>query len=180
MISTKSDVRNWETVATYVATYPSDDVAGACDVSVEIGEAGGLWYLRTTDDAGGSDDCDDTSYETREAAAEAAEAFAAANDEAPDDDDATAYVARLRDELARLRDEAIGETDPDGEYCVYWSTALEDSGPRERYATAEQAVAAAEKADEELRQKHWRNLLCGFEARVLADGEWAQLDAVRD
>lgn len=168
MISTKSDVRNWETVATYVATYPDGDDEGACDVSVQIGEAGGLWYLRTTDDAGGSDDCDDTANPTREAAVEAAEAFAASSDEAPDDDDAEAY-------LARLRDEAIGETDPDGEYCVYFATVSAGDGPRERYATREQAEAAAEKANEALRQTHGSNLLCGFEARQLIYGEWVAI-----
>jgi hypothetical protein len=66
----KSDVSDWETVSSYVATFESGtDQPGACDVEVQIGCAGSAWYLRTHDD-GGNDDCDATAYETEEAARE--------------------------------------------------------------------------------------------------------------
>jgi hypothetical protein len=55
---TKDDVSNWATVANYVATYPDGDRDGAADVDVQIGASEGLWFVRTTDDAGGDDDAD--------------------------------------------------------------------------------------------------------------------------
>lgn len=78
---TKADVLRWETVDGYVATFPNGDTDGACDVEVQVGEAGGLWFLRTQDDAGGSDNADDEAYASREAAEKAAEALVAAEDE---------------------------------------------------------------------------------------------------
>ena len=64
----KSDVSDWETVASFVTTFPDGDSTGACDTEVQIGRSGGGWYLQTKDDAGGSDDCDDTAYETEDEA----------------------------------------------------------------------------------------------------------------
>lgn len=40
-----------------------------------------IWFVRTRDDGGGSDEADDTAYETRDEAAAAAEALAAGLDE---------------------------------------------------------------------------------------------------
>jgi len=71
----------WDTVTTYGATYADGDGTGACDVSVQIAEANGRWYLRTYDDAGGSDSCDATAHDDRDAAVSAAEDYATEHDE---------------------------------------------------------------------------------------------------
>lgn len=169
--ASKSDVMSWESVASFVATFPSDDGEGATDVSVEIGETDGVWFLRTRDDAGGSDDADDTAYETRDEAIAAAEALAEEMDEGDGAPDAEAYL--------RAADEAdAGEPDADGEWCVYWETALDDAGPRARYATQEQAEAAAKIANADLRAHNpGGNLLCGFSVRALVDGEWTEIES---
>ena len=164
----KSDVDSWESVATYVCTFSGDEHDGACDVEVRVGEDGGCWYLSTSDDAGGSDDCDDTAYATRDEAIVAAEEFAASRDEGNGTEDAEGY-------LRRQTEERRGEPDPRGEWCVYWETSLEDSGPRERYATRQQAEASADLANESLRSLYPGALLCGFDVRRLVDGEWERL-----
>lgn len=162
--------RDWVAVATYVQTYPADPHDGACDVVVQIGQGeDGSWYLRTSDDAGGSDDADDTAYRDEWAAATAADAYASDRDEGSCGEDAAGYLRRMTELRA-------GEPDADGEWCVYWSTALDDPGPRERYETREQAEAAAEIANEDLRQTHRGHLLCGCDVRQLVDGEWISLE----
>lgn len=167
----KSDVGSWESVASYVSTFPSDDGEGACDVEVQIGETNGVWLVRTQDDAGGSDDADDTEYATRDEAESAAEEFAANADEGNGNDDAEGY-------LRRADETAAGEPAADGEWCVYWETALDDAGPRERYTTQEQAEAAAKIANDDLRAHNpGGNLLCGFSVRSLVDGEWVETDS---
>jgi hypothetical protein len=161
----KSGVSHWETVATAVVTYPSDGADGACDVEVQIGQAEDGWYVRTRDDAGGSDDAGDTAYATEAEAREAAEDLAASLDEGFGLS-AEAYL-RARTEGER------GDTDPAGAWCVYWTSACEeDEGPRERYATREQAEAATALANEDLRRSHPGTLLCGFAVAHLDDGEW--------
>jgi len=57
-LSEKHSVESWDTVATYIATFPAgNDPDGHCTVGVQIGQGnGGYWYMRTRDDAGGSDD----------------------------------------------------------------------------------------------------------------------------
>lgn len=183
----KRDVSSWETVDTYVATYPSDAEDGACDVEAQVGRAGGSaygdgwhgwWYIRTHDDAGGSDDSDDlTAYPTEEAARAAAEGLAAERHEGEDGEDAEAYLDRKTAERA-------GEPDQDGNWCVYFDTALEDSGPRARYATRKQAEAACEIANKELREANpssgGTRLLCGYEVRMLEDGEWVDVEDEED
>lgn len=77
----KESIRNWDSVAAFGSTFPDGDGTGACDVQVQIGEAGGNWYLRTSDDAGGSDDCDATPYVSLAAAVSAARDYAAMRDE---------------------------------------------------------------------------------------------------
>lgn len=167
----KGDVTDWESVAIYVSTCPGGDSDGACDVDVQVGGYGGLWFIRTTDDAGGSDECDGASYTTREAAEAAADEFASSHDEAEVGEDAAGY-------LARVRDDAIGDEDPDGEYCVYWESACtEDEGPRERYATEPQATAAADRANEQLRARNPGSLLCAFAVRRLVDDEWVAAES---
>jgi hypothetical protein len=169
----KSDVSDWETVSSYVATFESGtDQPGACDVEVQIGCAGSVWYLRTHDD-GGNDDCDATAYETEEAAREAAEEFADDQNEGEAGEDAEKY-------LARQLEEAAGEPCDDGEYCVYWASACkEDKGVSARYETIEQATAAAEIKNNGLHQHNPGQLLCGFEVRQLTsvDGhmQWVEI-----
>lgn len=169
----KSDVTSWATVATYVSTYPSDDGDGACDVEVQIGEAGGRWYLRTADDAGGSDDADDTAYDSREAAETAAAEFAAAGDEGDGNETAEGYLTRQ----AEIR---VGDEDPSGEWSCYWSTVGDGSHVEARYATAEQAQAAAAIANDKFHAANPSGggvtLLCGYEVRQLVDGEWVASD----
>ena len=167
----KDEVGEWESVAYFVATFPDGDGEGACDVSVEIGESDGVWFVRTRDDAGGEDDADDSAYETRDEAVAAAEEFAEEHDESDGASDAESYL------LAAAEAQA-GEPDPDGAWCVYWETALDDFGPRSRYATQEQAEAAAEIANADLRAANpGGNLLCGFSVRALVDGEWTDIEA---
>lgn len=173
---TKADVLSWETVATFVCTYPDGDSDGACDVEVQIGRSGGGWYLRSQDDAGGSDDCDDTAYDTEEEAREAAEEFAESNNEAEEGEDAEKYLAR------QLEDEA-GEPCDDGEYGVYWASACsEDERVVARYETVEQANAAAEIKNKGLHEHNpGGSLLCGYEVRQLVsvDGHmrWEAIEA---
>lgn len=166
----KDDVGLWDTETTYVTTYPADDGEGACDVEVQVGEAGGRWYLRTVDDAGGSDEADDTAYPSEDAARAAARAFAAERDEG-DGEDAEGYLA------AKLAERA-GEPCTDGEWCVYWSTVGDDSHVVDRYATEEQARAAAEIASDALHRSNPGHLLCGYEVRTLVDGVWTYADEV--
>lgn len=166
LVPGKDDVASWDTEATYVATFPENDDEGACDVEVQVGEAGGSWYLRTRDDAGGSDDAGDTAYASEEAARAAARAYAEDRDEAQPGEDAEAYLARM------LSDEA-GEPDQAGEWAVYWSTVGDDEHVVDRYETQAQAAAAAEIANALLKSAHpGGQLLCGYEVRRLVDGEW--------
>jgi len=168
--ATKEDVTRWESVAAYVSTFPSDDGEGACDGEVRVGEAGVRWYVQTSDEAGGSDEADDTAYDTRKEAVAAAEELADRLGEGEPGEDAEDYLAR------KLRERA-GEPCTDGEWCVYWSTSLEDSGPRERYDSEDAARAAVEIANADLHAAHpGGNLLCGFEVRELVDGEWVRSD----
>lgn len=146
----KSRVRSWETVDSYNSQFPG----GSCETLVQIGSDSGAWFLRTRDDAGGSDDCDDTAHDSREVAETAAKAFALANDE-PDD-------------------AVIPPTpDPRGGWCCYWSTVGSESGPRGRYTTEDDAQTAVEIANEALHAANpGGQLLCGFEVRQFVDGEW--------
>lgn len=172
---TKSDVLDWTTVATFVCTFPDGDADGACDVEVQIGRSGGGWYVRSQDDAGGSDDCDDTAYDTEDEAREAAEEFAESNNEAEAGEDAEKYLARMLEEQA-------GESCDDGEYGVYWASACtENERIVARYETVEQAQAAAEIKNKGLHEHNpGGNLLCGFEVRQLTsvDGhmQWVECE----
>jgi hypothetical protein len=168
---TKDEVQSWETASSYVSLFPSDDGEGACDVEVQIGEVAGHWFLRTQDDAGGSDECDDTSYSSKSEAEAAAEDFADEHHEADDEDENAAEY------LKRQLEETAGEPDPEGEYCVYWDTSGDDEGPGKRYASPEAATAAAELANQGLHKHNpGGNLLCGYEPRRLVNGKWIGLD----
>ena len=171
MNASKDNVVNWEYVASFVITFPDDGGEGACDVYVRIGETDGVWFISTCDDAGGSDDADDTAYESRDEAEAAAEAYAAERDEG-DGESAEDYL-RAADEAA------AGEPDPDGDWCMYWETPLDDAGPRERYKTRSQAEAAAKIANATLRAANpgWNlRIFCGFSVRSLVDGVWTESD----
>lgn len=80
----KENVTRWETATTYTATFNSATSIGACTVEVQVGTDSNAWYIRTTDDAGGSDECDDTAYETLTAACIAANEYAKEHDEMSD------------------------------------------------------------------------------------------------
>jgi len=96
----KCDVLSWYHAATYVATYDATGGEGACDVSVEIGCAGLSWFIRTSDDANGSDECDDTAYPSEEAAVAAAEEYAEEHHEADPGERAADYLERMRAEVS--------------------------------------------------------------------------------
>ena len=52
----KENVTRWETTTTYTATFNNATGIGACTVEVQVGTVSNAWYIRTTDDAGGSDE----------------------------------------------------------------------------------------------------------------------------
>lgn len=159
----------WESVASYVATFPDVDREGACDVRVQVGRADDRrWYVRTGDDAGGGHEVQDGIYATRAEAVDTAEDLALARDEALDGEDAEAY-------LARQLMGAAGEEDPRGEWACYWSTVGDDEHAESRYATREQAQAAVDSANRELDDNNPGPLLCGYEVRVLDDGRWIRV-----
>jgi len=172
-VPSKDEVSDWETVTTYVSTFPADDGEGACDVEVQIGEDEGVWFLRTQDDAGGSDDADDTQYASEAEARSAAEAFAKQNDEG-NGASAEDYIRSQREERAEE-----GE-DSEGEFALYWETSLEDGGERTRYSTYEAACAAADLAQGKFNASNPRSggvtYLCGFSVRRMVDGQWVPVD----
>ena len=127
----KGDVDDWDTVDTYSVV--GEDMEGdhtLYTTSIQIGTAHGLWYGRTDDDAGGSDEApEDAVAETREGAEEWAHKFARTWDESPDSDEV------IRDILAggwfdsevvadRLRELAGMVADPDQD----WSLWIDRSG----------------------------------------------------
>lgn len=114
LVGDKDGVLSWTEAATFVATYDDSDNRGdwrhgACDVSVQIGRAGLRWFLRTRDDANGSDECDDTAYPSEDAAIAAAEEYAEDHHEADPGEDAADYLARVRAEVEAARVEATCE-----------------------------------------------------------------------
>lgn len=134
----KQSIRSsaWRTVATFGATFSRGAGVGACDVEVQAADRDGQWYLRTSDDAGGSDECDATPYADRGAAT------AAAKEIADDRDECDGLSAEAW--LEREREQAIEDAkSDDGE----WVLASKD-GTRwddDRYlsrAGAEAAIAA--------------------------------------
>lgn len=68
-------------------------------------------------------------------------------------------------------------TDPEGEYCLWWSTVpTSESGPTgDRYATLADARDARQLADHSLRTTHRGDLLCGYGIGQLVDGEWVEV-----
>ena len=133
----KSSIRltDWDSVATFGSTYPDGDGTGACDVEVQVGEADGVWYLRTSDDAGGSDDCDSTAYPTRD------EAVAAAEDYALDCDECGGLSAENWLEKQAEDEIEAGKSD-DGEYILAHKDGTRWDG--DRYSDRSAAEAAIE------------------------------------
>jgi hypothetical protein len=63
-------------------------------VEVQVGEWNGRYFIRTTDDAGGSDDCDNTLYADIDEAIAAAKEWAEDHDETPDKNDLAEEIAK--------------------------------------------------------------------------------------
>jgi hypothetical protein len=172
-VAHKDDVIDWETVTTYGATFPSDDGTGACDVEIQTGQSDGIWFVRTRDDAGGSDEADDVQYATEADARTAAQTLAEALDDC-DGQSAEEYLT------AKLEARAKDGVDPAGDYALYWETALEDAGERTRYCTYAAAQAAAALAQAQFQRRHpssgGTTYLCGYSVRRLVAGAWVQVD----
>jgi hypothetical protein len=130
--ASKDRVASWETVAVAVVTYPDGDSEGACDEEVQVGEdkITGRWFVRTQDDAGGSDDGPDGSFADEEAATAEAEELAVGLDEGDGQETAVEYLARKAEEA---EEEA---QDEDGEWLVRLP-----GGEEIRYSTEESAKA---------------------------------------
>jgi len=78
----KAEVSSWQTRATFTASFPTCDGVEVCTVEVQIGQAvGGLWYVRTRDDAGGEDEGEDEGHPTERTALTAARRLARSMDE---------------------------------------------------------------------------------------------------
>jgi hypothetical protein len=159
---------DWENdaIASYIATFETDNEEGACDVFVYVGEGDDGWYVKTEDDDGNSDSFDIV-YPTRK------EAVKAAKDLALELDESDCFNGTAEEFIDHRRAKLATEgKDRNGEWCVYWTTALDDSGPCDRYSTREAAEAGAVLADKKLRQYHPGHLLCGYEVRCLVDSKW--------
>ena len=161
-----SDI-NWESdqVASYVSCCYGPEGIDPGDCYTRVGsDEDGEWWADDGDDAFRVKEIGP--FASRSEAVEAAERLAAEQDESDGDDDAESMADR------RLR-ERMGESSPRGEWACYWDTALDDSGPRGRYETQEQAEAAVDLRNKGLAAANpGSNLLCGFEVRHLVDGEW--------
>jgi hypothetical protein len=107
----KRSVTSWDIVAHYSVEVADGHGVTAVDVDVQVGEAGGAWYISTTDDSGGSDDCTDESYDSRQEAIKAAKEFAESRDEC-DGMSADEWKA------AKSKKQAEADLDPDGEYLL--------------------------------------------------------------
>lgn len=166
----KRDVDNWECVASYVATFDSCDWSsedqesevGAVDVRVCVGTDGKSWFVRTDDDGGGSDEAPDRAFKSEEAAKKFAEKFASKRHEGGE-------ASCAEDFLDARLEEARGEPNSEGEFCVYWETVGDDAHIVECYDTMEQASAAAAIYQKQLEERHPGRLLCGYSARTVAD-----------
>lgn len=160
---------NDDPVASYVACCYGDDGTAPGDCYTRIGQdEAGWWWVDDGDDA--ERGSDQGPYPTEPAARQAAIDLAEEQDEAQAGEDAGSMARRLLEERA-------GDPDPNGSYCVYWETALDDSGPRERYADQDAATAAAELANLDLHDANpGTELLCGFVVRELVDGEWSEIE----
>jgi hypothetical protein len=99
----KDDVSDWESVGNYFVVCPDGDGESLVEIQVWVGQTEDVWYVRTTDDAGGGDDFPDRPYVSEEAATEAALKFAEEHDETPDLDSLVKEVCEARD-----LDEATG------------------------------------------------------------------------
>jgi hypothetical protein len=172
--SAKDSIRTggWATVATYGSTFPDGDGVGACDVKVQIGECDSRWYLRTTDDAGGSDECDSTPYASERDATTAAQAYAEEHDEC---DGLSADDWLDREATAAIE---AGKSE-DGEYVL-----LHGDGTRwddDRYTDQETAQAAVDAWHAAVQAGNpgtdiiWHLMDCPVVGRLAEDGAAAPL-----
>jgi hypothetical protein len=67
------------------------------------------------------------------------------------------------------------ESDPAGEYCLYWYTVVAAAHCVSRFATRD-AAAQAVAAKDWPRAGDNTNYLCGYDVRQLIDGEWVPLE----
>ena len=70
------------------------------------------------------------------------------------------------------------DEDPDGEWCVYWTTVGNDAHVVATYETEEDAQAVCDERQRALAAKHPGDLLCGYEVRSLVGGEWVRVEGV--
>ena len=164
----KAHVDTWHDAASYVVVGAD---GRAYDASAEVGEHARAWFIRTSDTGDGPDCGPDDAFETREDAEKAARKLAEKLDEGEGAKSAEEYERRRVDDAAAV----AFETD-EGQFCVYWRSTDEYDGPRQRYATLEDAKAVAAKSQREFEERHpGGSALCRFEVRVLDDnGEWVE------
>ena len=90
----KSEVCNWSTEATYGVLCSNGDGEDLITIEVQIGSWNDSYFIRTTDDAGGGDDCDDTLYADIDEAIAAAKEWAENHDETPNKNDLAEEIAK--------------------------------------------------------------------------------------
>lgn len=148
----------------YVACCYGVDGDEPGDCTVRVGEDGaGLWWVDSGDDD--HRDAPTGPYDTEDLAREAAGALADEQHEGEDGEDAETMAARRRDAAA-------GQPVDTGAWCVWWFCG-DDSRADERYATEDQATAAAARAQAGLESGNpGTHLLCGYEVRQLVGGQW--------
>jgi hypothetical protein len=90
----KSEACNWSTEATYGVLCSNGDGEDLITIEVQVGEWNGRFFIRTADDAGGGDDCDNTLYADIDDAIAAAKEWAEDHDETPDKNNLAEEIAK--------------------------------------------------------------------------------------
>lgn len=90
----KSEAGNWSTEATYGVLCSNGDGEDLITVEVQVGVWNGRYMIRTTDDAGGGDDCENTLYADIDDAITAAKEWAEDHDETPNKNDLAEEIAK--------------------------------------------------------------------------------------
>lgn len=168
MASIETEI-HWESDAAEVyvqCCYGTDgDQPGDC--YTRVGQAGdGTWWVDDGDDDVRVEEYGP--YASREEAIVRSKEIAVDQHEGLGDEDAETM-------LDRLRTEAVGDPDPEGEWCVWWDTALDDSGAVERYPSCEAAGARADQMNDGLAANNpGTHLLCGYTVRMLNEGRWVE------
>jgi hypothetical protein len=164
------DTASWETVATYVSVYGDPEKGEYCEVEVQVGQGdSGIWYISTSDDAGGGDETDVTAYLTRDEAAKAAKAFAKENDESESVEKAEQEKEKRQARIDELTSEdgawqivnaygvvASAHTEEAAEELLSLLREQDDTGEMEGcYVTNLSADAKREMADLESKNGDW-------------------------